>query len=291
MRNIKIEFDKKGSTSRVNLDVDQFADNFFEFRVVGAGNTSINLSGHSFTGTIKKHVGASSTAADTISVGILTSGQSSGILTARVVAGVTSNFDKNNARYTYEVIATSGSGYKRKLVNGDVNVNVGITDNGEVIGLDIKCIAVLDESAESGGPSLAAYNDFYASFPNRKIFILQPLAGSANTTSVMRAEIQAIFNDQANGFGTSGPLVQRVNRDDGVEANRSDWFSIVGLQTGVDTEVALFVDVSGSMTLSTVQESFDLFNERCTTAGIGVRTETNSNEDWVEPFTGLILED
>lgn len=291
MRNTKIEFDKKGSTSRVNLDVDQFADNFFELRVVGAGNTSINLSGYGFTGTIKKHVGASLTATDCVSVGFDTSGAVSGIVTAKVISGVTTNFDKNNSRYTYEVIATSGSGYKRKLVNGDVNVNVGITDNGEVIGLDIKCIAVLDESAESGGPSLAAYNDFYASFPNRKIFILQPLAGSANTTSVMRAEIQAIFNDQANGFGTSGPLVQRVNRDDGVEANRSDWFSIVGLQTGVDTEVALFVDVSGSMTLSTVQESFDLFNERCTTAGIGVRTETNSNEDWVEPFTGLILED
>jgi len=43
------------------------------------------------------------------------------------------------------------------------------------------------------------------------------------------------------------------------------------------------------MTLSTVQESFDLFNERCTTAGIGVRTESNDSENWIEPFTGLLL--
>jgi|TARA_B100000073_G_scaffold284199_1_gene245406 hypothetical protein len=286
MRNIKIEFDKKGSTSRVNLDVDQFADNFFEFRVVGAGNTSINLSGHSFTGTIKKHVGASSTAADTISVGILTSGQSSGILTARVVAGVTSNFDKNNARYTYEVIATSGSGYKRKLVNGDVNVNVGITDNAFTIGTNIKCIAVIDESDSGATVSVDSYNSFRSSFPGREHFLLQPTAtGIANTSELISSNLQSVY---VSGFGTS-KQVQGVNRDDGVEADRSDWFAIVGLQTGVDTEVALFVDISGSMTLSTVQESFDLFNERCTTAGIGVRTESNASEDWIEPFTGLLL--
>ena len=291
MRSIKVEWDEKGSTSNVNLDVDQYADNFFEFRVVGAGNTSINLSGYGFTGSIKKHIGASADAVDFVNIGFGTDVASSGIVTARVISGMTTTLDKNNARYTYDVIATSGSGNKRKLANGNVNVNVGVTDNGELIGLDIKCIAVLDESDNSGGPSLAAYNDFYASFPNRKIFILQPLAGSANTTRVMRSEIQAVFNDQANGFGTSGPLVQRVNRDDGVEADRSDWFDIVGLTTGVDKNVALFVDVSGSMTLLTVQESYNLFVSRVSTAGIGLRTETNSNEDWVEPFTGLILED
>ena len=29
MRSIKVEWDEKGSTSNVNLDVDQYADNFF----------------------------------------------------------------------------------------------------------------------------------------------------------------------------------------------------------------------------------------------------------------------
>ena len=288
MRSIKVEWDEKGSTSNVNLDVDQYADNFFEFRVVGAGNTSINLSGYGFTGSIKKHIGASADAVDFVNIGFGTAVASSGIVTARVISGMTTTLDKNNARYTYDVIATSSSGSKRKLANGNVNVNVGITDNGELIGLGLKCIAVIDESDSGSNVSLAAYNAFREDFPNRQLFLLQPTTtGVANTSELMSADIQNVF---VSGFGTE-PLVQGVNRDDGVEADRSDWFSIVGLQTGVDTEVALFLDTSGSMTLSTVQESFDFFNERCTTAGIGVRTESNGAEDWIEPFTGLILAD
>lgn len=288
MRNVRIEFDKKGSTSKVNLDVDQFADNFFGFRIVGSADTSINLSGYGFTGTIKKHVGASSTAIDTISVGIITDARSSGILTVRVTSGVTTTFDKNNSRYTYEVIATSDSdGYKRKLVSGDVNVNVGITNNDSAIGTNIKCIAVIDESNNGDVVSVNSYNSFRNSFPGREHFLLQPTTtGIANTSELISSSLQSVY---ISGFGSS-KQVQGVNRDDGVEADRSDWFAVVGLQTGVDTEVALFVDISGSMTLSTVQESYDFFFERTAAAGIGVRTETNAAEDWIEPFTGLLLE-
>ena len=41
-----------------------------------------------------------------------------------------------------------------------------------------------------------------------------------------------------------------VNRDSGSADNASDWFDIVGIQTGSITKLALFVDIS--MTLATV---------------------------------------
>ena len=41
----KIEFDKKGSTSRFNLDVNQYADNFYDLKIVGSGGTAYNLTG------------------------------------------------------------------------------------------------------------------------------------------------------------------------------------------------------------------------------------------------------
>ena len=65
----KIEFDKKGSTSRFNLDVNQYADNFYDLKIVGSGGTAYNLTGYGFSGTIRKHVGSSITATDNISSG------------------------------------------------------------------------------------------------------------------------------------------------------------------------------------------------------------------------------
>ena len=100
----------------------------------------------------------------------------------------------------------------------------------------------------------------------------------------MSTEVQAVYD---SGFD-DGRLVQGVNRDDGVVSDRSDWFGIVGLQTGVDTRIGLFVDVSGSMTLSTVQASYNKFLSDCSTAGIEINPQTNSAEDWLEPFTGIL---
>ncbi len=128
----KIEFDKKGSTSRFNLDVNQYADNFYDLKIVGSGGTAYNLTGYGFSGTIRKHVGSSITATDNITVGFDTvGGQPLGIITARVSNSLTTSFQKISPRYTYDIIATEhSSGYKRQLVSGDVNVNLGITQVG-----------------------------------------------------------------------------------------------------------------------------------------------------------------
>lgn len=284
MSNKKIQFDNLGATSRVNLDVNQYSDSFFGFSVVGSGDTSINLSGYGFTGFIKKHSGAGSTATDTINLGFNTEGRSSGIVTAMVTAGVTTNFNKNSPRYKYEINITNDSTTKKtRIVSGDININVGITEID--IGEKLKCIAVIDESDGGVTVSVSEWESWRASFPERKHYILQPtVTGIAVTADLMSSQVQAVY---VSGFD-DGRLVQGVNRDAGDVANRSDWFGIVGLQTGVDTRIGLFVDVSGSMTLSTVQASYNKFLSDCSTAGIEINPQTNSAEDWLEPFTGIL---
>ena len=299
----KIEFDKKGSTSRFNLDVNQYADNFYDLKIVGSGGTAYNLTGYGFSGTIRKHVGSSITATDNITVGFDTiGGQSVGIITAKVTNSLTTSFTKISPRYTYDVIATEhSSGYKRQLVSGDVNVNIGITqvggggtdDTTDVLGANRICIAVIDESNNGdNAPSIAEYNTFRETFPNRKHFLLQPVSsGVANTSALMISALESIY---ISGFGTDTSLngneikVHPVNRDQGSADNASDWFDIVGIQTGSITKLALFVDISGSMTLSTVAASYAKFIGTCTDAGITVRQESNQQEDWIEPFSGIL---
>ena len=284
MPNKKIQFDNLGSTSRVNFDANQYSDNFFGFRVVGAGDTAFNLTGYGFTGFIKKHSGAGSTATDTIALGFNTEGRSSGILTAIVTAGLSTNFSKNSPRYTYEIDVTNESTTKKtRIVSGDINVNVGVTESD--IGENLKCIAVIDESDGGVTVSVAEWQEWRLSFPEREHYILQPTStGIAITSDLMSNAVQAVY---ASGFD-DGRLVQGVNRDEGNSENISDWFGIVGLQTGVDTRIGLFVDVSGSMTLSTVQASYNKFLSDCSTAGIEINPQTNAAEDWLEPFTGIL---
>ena len=299
----KIEFDKKGSTSRFNLDVNQYADNFYDLKIVGSGGTAYNLTGYGFSGTIRKHVGSSITATDNITVGFDTiGGQPLGIITARVSNSLTTSFQKISPRYTYDIIATEhSSGYKRQLVSGDVNVNLGITqvggggtdDTTDVLGANRICIAVIDESNNGdNAPSIAEYNTFRETFPNRKHYLLQPVSsGAANTSALMISALESIY---ISGFGTDTSLngneikVHPVNRDGGNADNASDWFDIVGIQTGTITKLALFVDTSGSMTLNTVAASYAKFIGTCTDAGITVRQETNGVEDWLEPFSGIL---
>ncbi len=299
----KIEFDKKGSTSRFNLDVNQYADNFYDLKIVGSGGTAYNLTGYGFSGTIRKHVGSSITATDNITVGFDTvGGQPLGIITARVSNSLTTSFQKISPRYTYDIIATEhSSGYKSQLVSGDVNVNLGITqvggggtdDTTDVLGANRICIAVIDESNNGdNAPSIAEYNTFRETFPNRKHYLLQPVSsGVADTSKLMISSLESIY---VSGFGTDTSFngseikVHPVNRDGGNADNASDWFDIVGIQTGTITKLALFVDTSGSMTLNTVAASYAKFIGTCTDAGITVRQETNGVEDWLEPFSGIL---
>ena len=82
---------------------------------------------------------------------------------------------------------------------------------------------------------------------------------------------------------TFGPI--QVNRDGGVAANISDWYTLCKLdQIPNGSKVAIFIDGSGSMTQATVQASLDELTSRLSARQITFIVVTNSNEDWITPF-------
>ena len=82
---------------------------------------------------------------------------------------------------------------------------------------------------------------------------------------------------------TFGPI--SVNRDSGSVASLSEWYDICNIDSIPDgSEIAIFVDNSGSMTTSTVQASYDKLIQRLNARNITVTTVTNSSEDWITPF-------
>ena len=86
----------------------------------------------------------------------------------------------------------------------------------------------------------------------------------------------------ANGK-TFGPV--NVNRDGGGSNATSDWYTICGMDNLPDgSKVALFIDTSGSMTMSTIQASYDLLLSKLNARAITIISVTNSNEDWITPF-------
>ena len=86
----------------------------------------------------------------------------------------------------------------------------------------------------------------------------------------------------ANGL-TFGPVI--VNRDSGVAANATDWYKICKIDDLPEgSSIALFIDTSGSMTMATVQASYDAFVAKLNEKNITITTVTNSSEDWITPF-------
>jgi hypothetical protein len=82
---------------------------------------------------------------------------------------------------------------------------------------------------------------------------------------------------------TFGPI--SVNRDSGNVASLSEWYDICNIDSIPDgSEIAIFIDNSGSMTTSTVQASYDKLIQRLNARNITVVTVTNGSEDWITPF-------
>jgi hypothetical protein len=82
---------------------------------------------------------------------------------------------------------------------------------------------------------------------------------------------------------TFGPI--SVNRDSGNVSSLSEWYDICNIDSIPDgSEIAIFIDNSGSMTTSTVQASYDKLIQRLNARNITVATVTNGSEDWITPF-------
>ena len=141
-------------------------------------------------------------------------------------------------------------------------------------------------SNNSGSITITIAEDITSEGPDK--FKIQIRTGSISGTVI--AESSAItINDTsrtpgstANGL-TFGPV--QVNRDDSNPGYESDWFAICDIDTLPEgSSIALFIDTSGSMTMATVQASYDKFVAKLNAKNITITTVTNSNEDWITPF-------
>ena len=104
----------------------------------------------------------------------------------------------------------------------------------------------------------------------------------ATSSAVIINDTSLNIGQNANGL-TFGPV--QVSRDGGNTAYASDWYTICGLDTLPEgSSIALFIDTSGSMTLATVQASYNLLVSKLAAKNITITAVTNGNEDWITPF-------
>jgi len=119
-------------------------------------------------------------------------------------------------------------------------------------------------------------------------FKLNVRSGSAGGPIILTSS-EIIVNDTSVSIGafangkTFGPV--NVTRDGGDTSLASDWYTICNIDSIPDgSKVAMFIDTSGSMTMSTIQASYDLLVSKLNARGITIISVTNQNEDWITPF-------
>ena len=148
--------------------------------------------------------------------------------------------------------------YNFTIQNNAATITIPVTRDGRTEGSEDVIIQVKD----------LTYNNVVASTP----------AITINDTSYIGLN----FADK-----TFGPI--DVNRDGGVTSNASDWYTICGLDKLPDgAKIAIFVDISGSMTMSTIQASYDLLISKLQARNMDIITVQNSNEDWITPFDQIL---
>lgn len=133
------------------------------------------------------------------------------------------------------------------------------------------CIAVIDEN--DGDPTVTSrWLSFREIYPDRPFYLLRPVpAGASGGLSIP----SSLWGPENNAF------FYEVCRETCV----SNWYTLAELNGGnAGANVILFIDTSGSMSISTVQPSINLFKQYCDAAGLKVKAVYNSNEDYITPF-------
>jgi hypothetical protein len=187
------------------------------------------------------------------------------------------------------------------------------------------CIAIIDESDPIRTEMENNWANFRAQFSQRPYFLLQVGSGTLNlgvpvnmqndilndplTKAYIRSQSglysspnlqlnfesydndpQAQFNygdfmPESSGLGPG----EGMTRDNGTTSLRTDIFAICELdQLQPGDNVFLFVDDSGSMSVSTIRATLDMFQSRCNAAGVNVFSVFNGQENYVLPFINFV---
>ena len=165
-------------------------------------------------------------------------------------------------------------------INNDATFNV-LASIGSSTGAGVPspCIAVSDETSVGQDLINEDWTNFRNKWPNRAFNIFRvPIGG-------LQVKLPSVSPTDYNAID--------VTRDNGVVADAADWFTLANLSNYASgTTVTLWVDTSGSMTLSSVQASYDKFVVDCAAAGIliefgdsQINRDTYSDPD---PVSGVV---
>jgi len=177
-----------------------------------------------------------------------------------------------------EVTDTSKT-FTLALNNGEAITNVGILNQPIPTSANRTCIAIIDEVSRTATEIRNSWLAFKSNYPDRTFYLLQPGGPS-------RGDLKepAEFTADPAAFG---PIT--VNRDNGSVSNASDWYTICNLNQLPDgSEIAMFIDVSGSMTLRTVQASYNLLVSKLNARNMTIISVSNTQENWIAPFDQIL---
>lgn len=151
----------------------------------------------------------------------------------------------------------------------------------------VPCIAIIDESDNFSDAIIEEkWISFREDYPDRPFCLLQPLNSASSTLYIP----PSFLSDPRTTFA-------QVSRDDlgaasEIQPSPSDWFNICGFAVyqGSDIDfIGKFLDTSGSMTLTTVRASNDLFDQNVSNAGLTNQDVFNTGEDWITPFVTTLV--
>ena len=136
------------------------------------------------------------------------------------------------------------------------------------------CVSVIDEN--DGGNVDNQWIGFTSAHPARQFNLMRVPSGYAGlgTPSSELPGVAEYFR------------MYNVNRDSGMTSMRSDWYELAGFESLANSGalISLWIDTSGSMDMSSVQASYNLFIEKCNSAGISVETTTGYGENYIGAF-------
>eukprot|EP00934_Nitzschia_sp_Nitz4_P005283 Nitzschia sp. Nitz4//scaffold167_size49223//28416//29525//NITZ4_007037-RA/size49223-processed-gene-0.24-mRNA-1//1//CDS//3329538281//5273//frame0 len=144
----------------------------------------------------------------------------------------------------------------------------------------VTCISIIDEN--NGYVPTYQWDNFRVIHPNRPMCLLRPTPTTYGALGVPAA------------FYTEGMnIYQEVTRNAEDISHTSDWYDICNMDESRSnglTNVVLFVDNSGSMYTSNVQNAHDLFVQRMAAKGMTIVSGVyNGNEDYISPCNDLTL--
>ena len=144
----------------------------------------------------------------------------------------------------------------------------------------INCISIIDEVSPSVSTQQSDWTAFRNNFPYRTFWLLQAVLQSNGNVRYPLSRLNMPSNYLNDPYANGGI---QVRRDDGNANFTSSWFDIcqlAGLPDG--TYVSLWIDISGSMTFSTIQASYNEFVTDCANNNINIILETSdSGERWI----------